>query len=87
VRIEEQKAEWDTLERLTQAGPVVVTRNGMPLLVVQAATLEWLEALAAETDISGEMSLDEYAGLYGIMLDEGAYRSEFPDDAAFTRPA
>ena len=88
LRIEEQKIEWDTLEQLTQTGPVVVTRNGTPMLVVQEATAEWLEALQAETEHpTSAMSLAEYASLHEIVLDEDAYRAEFPEDAPFTYPA
>lgn len=75
------------LENLTQAGPVVVTRNGAPLFVAQEATPEWLEAWAAETDGEGDMLLADYAELYGLKLDSDVYRQEFPEDAAHTFPS
>ena len=87
VRTEEQQPGWNTLERLAQAGPIVVTRDGIPLFVVQEATPEWLEAWAAEMDVTGDMPLDDYIRAYGMELNNEAYRQEFPEDAAFTFPS
>jgi hypothetical protein len=86
VRIEEQQSNWNTLERLAKAGPVIVTRNGIPRFVVQEATPEWVEAWAAEMEISGDMPLEDYARLYGLQINEEAYRQEYPEDAAYTYP-
>ena len=50
LRVEERQLGTDTLARLAQAGPVIVTRDGVPLFVALQATPEWLEAWAAELD-------------------------------------
>ena len=84
MRVEEQQLSTEVLTRLTLVGPVVVTRDGMPLFVAQQATPEWLEAWAAELDESGDMALEDYARLYNLTLDAETYRREFPQDAPFT---
>jgi hypothetical protein len=87
LRVEEQEAGWRRLEQLTQAGPVLVTRNGAPIYVVQEVSPEWLEAWSIEADEAGDMTLDDYARLYGIALDRSKYIQEFPNDAAYTTPS
>ncbi|MBU4226012.1 MAG: hypothetical protein KKC71_09350 [Chloroflexi bacterium] len=87
VRVEERQFKPDALGRLVKVGPVIVTRDGAPLYVIQQATPEWLEAWAAEMDEKGDMALEDYASLYDIALDPEAYRREFPEDALFTEPA
>jgi hypothetical protein len=86
IRVEEMQQDWSTLDRLAQAGPVIVTRNGMPLFVVQEATPELLEAWAEEMDVAGDMLLDDYVKTNGLMMDSDAYRKEFPEDALYTFP-
>lgn len=86
VHLEEQQLIPETLDRLVQVGPVIVTRDGAPLFVIQQATPEWLEAWATEMDEKGDMSLEDYAHLYDLHFDAEAYRSEFPEDAPFTHP-
>jgi hypothetical protein len=86
LRMEDEKIEESTLERLTQVGPVIVTRNGAPLFVVQEATSEWLEAWAVEMDETGDMTIEDYASVHGLVLEVEAYRQEFPEDAPFTLP-
>jgi len=86
VRIEERQIKPDTLDRLVKVGPVIVTRDGAPLFVVQQATPEWLEAWAAEMDKKGDMALEDYARMYDIALDPEAYQREFPEDTPFTEP-
>jgi hypothetical protein len=86
LRVEEQESGWRRLEQLAQAGPVLITRNGEPIFVVQEASPEWLEAWPFETDATGDMALDDYARRYGITLDRSKYVQEFPDDAAYTIP-
>ena len=86
LRVEEQQLKPDTLARLAQMGPVIVTREDMPVFVVQEATPEWLEAWAAELDESGDMELEAYARIHNLTVDIEAYRQEFPEDALFTLP-
>jgi hypothetical protein len=87
LRVEERQLGTDTLARLAQAGPVIVTRDGVPLFVAQQATPEWLEAWAAELDEAGDVTLEDYARLHNLTLDAEPYRHEFPEDAPFTVPA
>ena len=86
LRVEERQLDTSVLARLAQAGPVIVTRDGVPLFVAQQATAEWLEAWAKELDEHGDMPLEEYARLHHLTLDVEAYRREFPQDAPFTEP-
>ena len=86
LRVDDRELDSTQLARLTQSGPVVVTHDGVPLFVAHQATLEWLEALAAEEDRPGQMTLREYAAMYNITLDADAYRREFPEDEPFTHP-
>lgn len=72
IRVEELQQDWSALDRLAQAGPVIVTRNGMPLFVVQEATPEWLEAWAEEMDVAGDMLLADYVKTNELMLDSDA---------------
>lgn len=86
LRVEERQLDTGVLARLAQAGPVIVTRDGVPLFVAQQATAEWLEAWATELDEQGDLPLEEYARLHHLTLDVEAYRREFPEDAPFTEP-
>jgi hypothetical protein len=86
LRIEERQLDTSVLARLTQTGPVIVTRDGVPLFVAQQATAEWLEAWATELGEQGDLPLEEYARLHHLTLDVEAYQREFPDDAPFTGP-
>jgi hypothetical protein len=87
ISLDDQKVDAATLARLTQSGPVIVTHQGQPVFVAHQAAPEWLEAWAAEQEMTGSLTLREYAELYKISLDPEAYRAEFPDDAPFTQPA
>ncbi len=86
LRVEERQLDAGVLARLAQAGPVIVTRDGVPLFVAQQATAEWLEAWATELDEQGDLPLEEYARLHHLTLDVEAYRREFPEDALLTEP-
>jgi hypothetical protein len=86
IRVEEGKLEGATLERLAHAGPVIVTRDGAPLFIVQEATPEWLEAWAVELDETGDMPLEDYVRVHGLSVDAEVYRQEFPEDAPYTFP-
>jgi len=86
LRVEERQLDASVLARLAQAGPVIVTRDGVPLFVAQQATAEWLEAWATELDETGDLPLEEYARLHHLTLDVEAYRREFPEDAPFIEP-
>jgi hypothetical protein len=86
LRVEERQLDTSVLARLAQAGPVIVTRDGVPLFVAQQATAEWLEAWATELDEQGDLPLEEYARLHQLTLDAEAYRREFPEDALFMEP-
>ncbi len=86
LRVEERQLDASVLARLAQAGPVIVTRDGVPLFVAQQATAEWLEAWATELDETGDLPLEEYARLHHLTLDVEAYRREFPEDAPYIEP-
>ena len=86
IRVEERQLDTSVLARLAQAGPVIVTRDGVPLFVAQQATAEWLEAWAKELDEHGDLPLEEYARLHHLTLDAEAYQREFPEDAPFMEP-
>jgi hypothetical protein len=87
IQVEEQQLSPDVLSRLTRTGPVIVTRDGVPLFVAQQATAEWVEAWTAELDESGDMPLEDYARMHNLAWDTEAYRREFPQDAPFTAPS
>ena len=87
TRIEEKQLDMRVLPTLTQKGPVVVLHEGMPVFIIQPVTPEWLEALAAEEEVGGDMSLEEYAKRYNITLDLDSYRREFPVDTSLTFPS
>ena len=86
LRIEDRQLDTSTLARLAKSGPVIVTHDGAPLYVVHEATPEWLEAWAIEEGKPGDMSLEEYARLYGISLDTESYLRESPEDAPYITP-
>lgn len=44
------------------------------------------EAWAEEMDVAGDMLLDDYVKINGLIMDSDAYRKEFPEDALYTFP-
>jgi hypothetical protein len=50
IRVEERQLDTSVLARLAQAGPEIVTRDGVPLFAALQATTEWLEAWTNELD-------------------------------------
>ena len=85
-RIEDRQLDPNTLARLTQNGPVIVTHDGTPVYVVHQTTPEWMEALDIEENEPGDMRLEDYANLYGLSVDTEAYLREFPEDAPYSVP-